>query len=166
MPTHNWINSLQLQAHPEGGYYKETYKSAEFIPQGGLPARFPGPRSFSTAIYFLLQGADFSAFHRLKADEVWHFYAGTTLRIHQISSEGEYEQKDLGILSGTSVAPQAVVHAGTWFGAEVLDKTSYALVGCTMAPGFDFADFEMPSRAELLGLFPKYQEVILRLTRV
>ena len=165
MSAQHWIDTLQLQAHPEGGYFKETYKSVEQIPLSGLPDRFPAARSFGTAIYFLLDRANFSAFHRLKADEVWHFYAGTPLRIHQITSEGEYLTMDLGILPEVGIVPQTVVSAGTWFGAEVLDKDSYTLVGCTMAPGFDFLDFEMPTRKELASLFPSHSEIISRLTR-
>lgn len=165
MTAKDWVQHLEMLPHPEGGYYKETYKSGELISLDGLPDRFSGPRSMGTAIYFLLEKEDFSAFHRLKADEAWHFYDGSTICIHQIDSEGNYTKQLLGKDLHSEAVPQTVVPAGTWFAAEVLDKSSFALVGCTMAPGFEFEDFEMPARAELQAMFPKYGELIERFTR-
>ena len=165
MTAKDWIQHLDMLPHPEGGYFKETYKSEELIPLEGLPSRFPGSRSMGTAIYFLLEKDHFSAFHRLKADEVWHFYDGTQLLLHQIDEEGKYHSQALGKDLNEGEAPQAIVPAGTWFAAEVVDKSSFALVGCTMAPGFDFEDFEMPARASLLTMFPQYSELIERFTR-
>ena len=165
MTAQDWIKYLELQPHPEGGYFKETYKSEESIPKEGLPDRFRGSRSFGTAIYYLLDGANFSAFHQLKADEIWHFYDGSQLVIHQIDVDGAYSQETLGKDMGNGELPQLLVKAGTWFGAEVVNKSSFALVGCTMAPGFEFADFEMPDRDVLLKRFPQHEKVIMRLTR-
>jgi len=161
----HWIKQLKLQLHPEGGYYKETYRSSENIPADGLPKRFSGERTFSTAIYYLLEKPNFSAFHRIKQDEIWHFYDGSSLTIHVISPKGEYAALKLGKKIEKGESPQIVVPAGTYFAAEVNNKSSYTLSGCTVAPGFDFADFEMPSRDDLLNLFPNHQTIINTFTR-
>lgn len=159
------IKQLELEKHPEGGWYRETYRSAEVVRGNGLPARFAGDRSFCTAIYFLLQSGQISALHRIKSDEMWHFYAGEPLTVHVITSSGDYYPLKLGYnISGGEVF-QGVVQTGCWFGAEV-SGDSYSLVGCTVAPGFDFADFEMGSREQLLKEFPEQAEIIQRLTTV
>jgi predicted cupin superfamily sugar epimerase len=161
-----WIDTLRLLPHPEGGYFRETYRAESSIAQEALPAGFDGPRSISTAIYFLLDGENFSAFHRLRSDEVWHFYAGTPLLIHVIKpGSGEYAEIELGADLDRGQAPQAVVRAGWWFACRVRDPESFALVGCTVAPGFDFADFEMARRGGLIQAFPQHQELIERFTR-
>jgi predicted cupin superfamily sugar epimerase len=160
-----WIDGLRLLPHPEGGFYRETYRSDEGIARAGLPGRFTGDRAFSTAIYFLLAGADFSALHRIKQDEVWHFYDGSTLVVHVIDPEGEYSAIKLGRRLEDGECPQAVVKAGCWFGASLAEADSYAFVGCTVAPGFDFADFEMPTREQFLNLFPRHEAIIRKLTR-
>jgi predicted cupin superfamily sugar epimerase len=160
-----WIDALQLRRHPEGGYYRETYRAAEALPKATLPARFSGDRSFSTAIYFLLEGADFSALHRIKQDEVWHFYDGSSLTVHVIDPAGNYTALRVGRDLEKGELPQAVVAAGCLFGATVNEPNSYALAGCTVAPGFDFADMEMPGREELCRLYPQHRELIERLTR-
>lgn len=161
----DWIEGLQLRPHPEGGYFRETYRSAETIARQHLPTRFSGDRSFSTAIYFLLQGDDFSALHRIKQDEVWHFYAGSTLVIYVIEPGGTLSLLRLGRNVRAGEMLQAVVPAGCVFGARLQDPHSYALVGCTVAPGFDFADFEMTTRQELVSLYPQHQALIAQLTR-
>jgi len=160
-----WIEQLGLIPHPEGGYYRQTYRSEITIPREALPAGFRGARPVSTAIYFLLAEQDFSAFHRLRSDEMWHFYAGAPLELHIISAAGIHLQ----ILLGGDVARkqilQAVVPAGCWFASRLHSENSFALVGCTVAPGFDFDDFEMARRAELTAQHPQYSEVIRALTR-
>ncbi|MGI9281742.1 MAG: cupin domain-containing protein [Endozoicomonas sp.] len=163
--ANGWIEALALQPHPEGGFFRETYRSEEVIFQDSLPDRFAGERSFSTAIYYLLEGNDFSAFHRIHQDEVWHFYDGASLTIHVISPDGSYSAAVLGrnILKGQ--APQFVVPGGCLFAVEVNDRSSFVLAGCTVAPGFDFADFEMPSAKQLLDSFPQHKALIERLTR-
>jgi predicted cupin superfamily sugar epimerase len=163
--ANTWIARLGLQRHPEGGFYRETYRAAEVVPQAALPPRFGGDRAFATAIYFLLTGADFSALHRIKQDEVWHFYDGSCLTVHVLDEAGGYTSVKLGRNALAGEAPQAVVRAGCLFGATVADPHSYALVGCTVAPGFDFADLEMPGREQLLRQFPQHQPLIERLTR-
>lgn len=160
-----WIETLELQPHPEGGWYREMYRASESIAQSALPARFAGERSFSTAIYYLLGPGDFSALHRIQQDELWHFYDGAQLVIDVIHPKGTAEQLHLGRNATAGEQPLAVVPAGSWFGAHVAEPDGYCLAGCTVAPGFDFADFEMPSRDELLELFPQHRAVIERLTR-
>lgn len=159
------INRLALERHPEGGWFRETYRSEGLIPSQGLPAEFTGPRSFATAIYFLLARGELSTLHRIKSDEMWHFYSGTSLTIHVISPTGDYQQLKLGPDIADDENFQAMVPAGSWFGAEVSPAGSYALAGCTVAPGFDFTDFELASRAELLRTYPEHQELIVKLTR-
>ncbi|MCI0453736.1 MAG: cupin domain-containing protein [Candidatus Dadabacteria bacterium] len=160
-----WIDALQLIKHPEGGYYKETYRSKEVIKQEHLPKRFSGNRNFSTAIYFLLIGHDFSAFHRIKQDELWHFYEGSSLTIHIIDQSDKYLEIKIGRNIEDGEALQAVVKAGCLFGTTVNDKNSFSLVGCTVAPGFDFEDFETPSRNELLRKYPQHKKIVEMLTR-
>lgn len=157
-----WIKQLKLEPHPEGGYYRQTYKSDLVI--DGLPG-FGGPRAASTAIYFLLEGQDFSAFHRLRSDEMWHFYTGSPLTVHVIDPAGEYSSLLLGSDPEVGQTFQAVVPAGCWFASHVADWKSCALVGCTVAPGFDFADFEMAKQEGLIVNYPQHREMIRRLTR-
>jgi len=159
-----WIEQLGLEKHPEGGWYKETYRSSETVSSDGLPDRFDGERSFCTSIYFLLSGDEFSALHRIKQDELWHFYGGDGLSVHVIDKSGAYSEKKLGANLEQGESFQHVVEAGDWFGASVAPG-AYALVGCTVAPGFDFADFEMPGRDHLLALFPMHSNIITKLTR-
>ena len=160
-----FIQHLELQPHPEGGFYKETYRSAGMISVYCLPPYFTGDRHQSTAIYFLLPQGVFSAFHRIKSDECWHFYEGDTLLVHVINLEGEYQCIRLGknILDGEVY--QAVVPAGAWFASEPGPESTFALVGCTVAPGFDFADFEMANSINLGKEFPQYRSLIERLCR-
>jgi predicted cupin superfamily sugar epimerase len=161
----SWIDGLQLRRHPEGGWFRETYRSDEVIATAALPSRFGGDRAFSTAIYFLLDGEDFSALHRIKQDEVFHFYEGAALTLHVIDPQGRYATVEVGRDLAGGELPQAVVKSGSVFGATVSDPRSYALVGCTVAPGFDFADFALPGRDELCRQFPQHRQVIERLTR-
>lgn len=165
MTAREWIDKLGLNRHPEGGWYRETYRSSEGISREHLPSRFDGDRVFSTAIYFLLESGDISALHRIRQDEVWHFYDGSPLTLHLISSEGEYSTLHLGRDLAAGQQPQVVTPTGFLFGATVDEPASFTLVGCTVAPGFDFADFEMPTREELCRLYPARRELIERLTR-
>lgn len=159
------ISYYGLLPHPEGGFYKETYRSVESINKSGLPERFGGDRNFSTAIYFLLEQGNFSAFHKIKSDECWHFYAGDALEIYVIHPSGEMQLIKLGKNIGNGETFQAVVPAGCWFASIPSDKTAYAFVGCTVAPGFDFADFELARANELLEVYPQHEALIRKLTR-
>lgn len=160
------IKHLDLQPHPEGGFFKETYRSnAVFQPNDEFYSG-AATRNYSTAIYFLLTKGNFSAFHRIKADEVWHFYQGDTLLVHCISPEGKYYTLSVGPQISATTQPQAVVPAGTWFASEVISTGEFALVGCTVSPGFDFQDFELANREALVEEFPQHAAIITRLTRV
>lgn len=157
------IEGLGLVRHPEGGWYRETYRCSETVPAGSLPERFEGDRSFCTAIYFLLEKDDISRLHRIKSDEIWHFYTGEPLTVHLLTPDREYTAIKLGNNLASGETYQAVVPAGCWFGAEVSGDGEYSLVGCTVSPGFDFADFEMGSVNSLLKQFPDHADLILRL---
>lgn len=164
MTAQEIIDKLNLQEHPEGGYFKETYRSEGMIPEASLEEKYKGDRNHSTGIYFLLTSEKFSAFHKINQDEMWHFYKGTSLKLHTISADGHYSFVIIGNDLEKGELPQHTVKGGDWFAAEVIDPNSYTLVGCTVAPGFDFADFVLPSKAELTSLFPQHQEVINKLT--
>ncbi len=160
------MNALEIVAHfdmaphPEGGFYKELYRSAGVIPNSALPQGYAGDRCFSTAILFLLRRGEYSRLHRIRQDETWHFYLGGGLRLVSISPQGESREVLLGqeLLQGQQV--QYTVPGGCWFGATPAPGTDYTLVGCTVAPGFEFADFELGERAGLEQAFPAVRELI------
>ena len=162
-PSEKWIKKLNLSPHPEGGYYKEIYRSNEILNQG-LPERYTGPRTFGTSIYYLLLSGQFSSIHRLKSDETWHFYYGSPLEIHIIHSDSSYEMIKLGNDVDKGENLQHTVHHGSWFGALPANKNSYSLVGATVSPGFDFEDFELGKREDLITLYPLHEEIIKKLT--
>lgn len=159
------IQNLELQKHPEGGYYKENYRSDRNIYYQSENLDFPNGRSFGTAIYFLLKENEFSAFHRIKSDEIWHFYEGFPLEIISIDVDGNLERQILGNNLKNGESFQATVKGGKWFASRLLKAETYALVGCTVAPGFDFQDFEMADRKHLIELFPQHEEIIKELSR-
>ena len=160
------ISHYNLLPHPEGGFFRQTYAASEQIQRDALPERFDGSRSFSTAIYFLLPFGNFSAFHRIKSDEVWHFYEGCSLHIHVIHPNGDYECLKLGSDMSNGESYQLVVPANAWFASEpVGDAGSFALVGCTVAPGFDFSDFELADAHKLVEQYPSHELLIKRLSR-
>ena len=162
-PPEYWINHLNLATHPEGGFYRESYRSGEKILLCGLPSRFDAPRNFSTAIYFLLRSEDRSLFHRIKSDELWHFHYGSTLNIYILANQTLTVAR-LGphIEEGDSL--QVMVPANSWFGAQLLSPNTYTLSSCTVAPGFDFKDFELADRAKLRQEFPRHVEIVDSLT--
>lgn len=159
------IGRLGLVRHPEGGWFRESYRSAETIAAAALPGRFTAARSLSTSIYFLLEQGDISAFHRIKSDELWYFHTGAPLTIHIISADGVYRAELLGGDLDAGAVYQAVVPAGSWFGAELAGDGAFALVGCAVSPGFDFTDFELAGRAALEQQFPGHAALIRRLTK-
>ena len=159
------IRDLKLEPHPEGGYFRETYKSNGEISREHLGPDFNGKRNFSTCIFFLLTSGMFSAFHRIRQDEIWHFYKGIPIRLHMITAEGEYANVLIGNEFDNGEIPQFVVPGGVWFAAETFGENGYSLAGCTVSPGFDFDDFEMADREELLARFPQHRAVIAKFTR-
>jgi predicted cupin superfamily sugar epimerase len=157
-----YVKLLELNPHPEGGWYKEMYRSTG--KHSGVD-EFPQGRNYSTAIYFLIEKNNFSAFHKIKSDETWHFYAGDALEVIEIDS--------IGVINKTIVGPdiqnghllQYTVPAGNWFASRVYNEGAFSLVGCTVAPGFDFRDFDMADREQLVNQFPDHLDVIRELTR-
>lgn len=159
------IGHYQMQPHPEGGYYLQSYRSSGSIPQESLPEGFSGPRLFSTAIYFLLEQGNFSAFHRIKSDECWHFYEGGCLHVHILYPDGRLNTVRLGPDISNGEVYQYVVPANCWFASEPAPDTTYSLVGCTVSPGFDFADFELADPTLLVKEYPSFTTLIRRLCR-
>ena len=155
------VAKLGLQPHPEGGYYAETYRSDETI---GPNPRYAGPRVVSTAIYFLLTAWSPSRVHRVHSDEIWHFYAGDALEMLQLHPDGRAETIVLGSDIARGQRPQIVVPRGVWQGVRVVPGGTYGLVGATVAPGFDFADFEMGARDDLMRDYPSHAALIEVLT--
>jgi predicted cupin superfamily sugar epimerase len=161
-----WIRQLQLTRHVEGGSFSEVYRSALTVAKPHLPGTFHGNRNISTAIYFLLESGQFSAFHRIASDELWHFYTGDALDIYEIdASSGKLTIHQLGPDPEKGQSFQTTITAGNWFASRVAAVGDYALTGCTVAPGFDFADFELAERAMLTAQYPEYGELIKGLTR-
>ncbi|GAA3598118.1 cupin domain-containing protein [Flavivirga amylovorans] len=160
------VDQLELQPHPEGGYFKEVYRSNGLINEDNLGEDFSGQRNYATSIYFLLTSESFSAFHRIKQDEIWHFYKGSPIKLHIISNDGIYSNTIIGNNMEKGQHPQFVVKAKDWFAAEVIDKNAYALVGCTVSPGFDFKDFELPERDTLISKFPEHKNIITAFSRL
>ena len=162
----NLIKILELEPHPEGGYFKETYRSNGIIKNSCLPSEFKGNRNFCTGIYYLLESQDFSAFHKINQDEMWHFYQGDAIELVTITEEGELNVVLIGSDIANNEQPQYVVPKNVWFAASVSKPNSYALAGCTVSPGFDFRDFELGSYEQLVDLFPQHEAYIKKFTRV
>jgi hypothetical protein len=159
------IRLLQLQPHPkEGGYFRETYRSAETVPGSALAARYGGPRSVGTAIYYLLTPTTFSALHRLRSDEVFHFYLGSPVRMLQLLPDGTGRTIVLGSDIAAGQQLQVVVPRGVWQGSLLEPGGEFALLGCTVAPGFDYADYDAGGRDLLVAQYPQFAEWIRKLT--
>ncbi len=163
MDAQDWIKHLNLLPHPEGGFYRETYRAEGILSIDAAPkAKL---RNYCTGIYFLLLDDNFSAFHRIESDEMWHYYGGGTLELFEIDADGILYRTLIGNDIKAGAVPQYVVKAGHWFASRVLGQQGFVLVGCTVSPGFDFEDFEMPERDALIQQFPHHQKVITELTR-
>jgi len=160
----DWIKKLQLTPHPEGGYYRETYRHPLLIQRSQLPAQYAGDRCLMTIIYFLLRGGQFSALHRLRSIESWHFYQGCPMILYFLDKTAAAQEVTLGPDIDTGQVLQVVIPCDTWFGARPADPQSYALVGCIVSPGFDFADFELAKRRKLIEEFPQHRKWIESLT--
>jgi len=159
LPSSYWIKKLQLIKHPEGGYYRETYKSS--IMTDKLEKR-----SIGTSIYYLLHFDDFSAFHKIDSDEIWHFYYGSSLTLFIIdNTDGQLSSIVLGNNIEKKENLEVIINKNFWFAAQVNEKYSYSLIGCTAIPGFEFKYFELGKRDKLLSLYPQNQEIIEQFTR-
>lgn len=158
------IKKFDLKPHPEGGYFRETYRSKGEINQSNLSHEYSGKRNHSTCIYFMLTSENFSAFHKINQDEIWHFYDGSPIELHTISPEGIHSEFIIGNELENRQTPQLVVPGGHWFASKVIEPNSYSLVGCTVAPGFDFDDFILPSREDLTNRFPLHKSLIEQFT--
>jgi predicted cupin superfamily sugar epimerase len=172
----DWIRQLGLSSHPEGGYFRETYRSADLLRHSGLPSRYNSDRISATGIYFFLGAGDVSKFHRLRSDEVWCYHAGRPLMVYIIEPDGSLQRFVLGIDLGKQQRPQIVIPHGVWFGACGVEAESeadaetqtqsalYTLVSCMVAPGFEFEDFELAAREDLLAAYPQHKDLIEQLT--
>jgi uncharacterized protein len=154
-----WVEQLELIPHPEGGYYREVYRSEGGIPAEDLGLTSGGIRSFATSIYFLLEHGNPSKFHRIAFDELWFFHAGSPISIHTLSPENGHQTMVLG----GDHPYQGWVPAHTVFGSEVEEPGGWALVSCVVAPGFDFKDFEILEQTDLLEAFPEHASIIKKL---
>ena len=161
-----WINHLKLTKHIEGGWFREVYQSELLLQPSQLPGVFPpnSDRHCCTHIYFLLEKNQFSALHRIKSDELWHFYAGDPLIIYEIETSGNLVEHNLGHDTQDDQRFFTSVKAGSWFGAKLRQEGTYALVGCTVSPGFDYADFELAEKEAMLSQYPQYAELVNSLT--
>lgn len=159
-----YIEKLGLESHVEGGAFKEVYRSQLVIPGNVLPQQFHGDRHAGTMIYFLLKHGQFSAFHRIASDEGWHFYDGAPLTVYEIRPDGMLHTHHLGRNLEAEENFYCTIKAGSWFGSRCNVPGGFSLVGCTVAPGFDFADFELGDREVLSAAFPEHRELIASLT--
>ena len=159
MTASQWIKHLNLQPHPEGGYYREVFRSEnEVVRSNGVDKK-----RACTSIYYLLEGGDFSGFHRIASDELWYFHKGAPLLIHAIDENGGYTAYELSDASKGSLS--VAIKAGLWFASEIPSKEGFALVSCAVAPGFEFSEFEMADRQELIDQYPKHADILDRLCR-
>lgn len=159
-----FVKKLGMAAHPEGGFYKETFMSEENISARDLNVKFEGSRILWTSIYFLLRDGEVSNFHRLKSDEMWYYHSGSPLTIYMINPEGKLITEQLGLNIEKGEKPQVLVPKDYIFGSA-MNNEGYALVGCMVSPGFQFKDFELFDRSFLLEKHPEYTETILKLTK-
>jgi uncharacterized protein len=159
------IALLNLKPHQEGGYFVETYRSLEVLSEKTLPSRYQGPRSFGTAIYYLLTPETFSSMHRLQSDEIFHFYLGDPIEMLQLFPDGSGRILTLGsdILHG--IQPQVVVPRGVWQGGKLLKEGKFALLGTTVSPGFEYVDCESGRRDDLIKSYPQFRDLIIALTK-
>lgn len=148
------MDLLKLQPHPEGGYYRETYRSE------GCVATSEGTRAYSTTIYFLLESGQFSAWHRIRSDEGWHFYQGVPLHVYVLEPGGGLRTILLGNRPENGESFQAIIPRGRWFASRPAEPGGFSLVGCTVSPGFDFADFEMAGAETLIASWPAHSALI------
>ncbi|WP_227939469.1 cupin domain-containing protein [Alkalihalobacillus deserti] len=150
-----WITHLGLEPHPEGGFFKRSFESKEEISEKA--------RKLYTSIYFLLRAGDVSHFHRLQSDELWYFHTGSSMSVHIIHENGDYEEAKLGLNADKGEVPQVLVPKHSIFGSSLSEEKSFSLVGCMVAPGFEYEDFELFTQKDLLNDYPQHEEIIKRL---
>jgi uncharacterized protein len=160
-----WIEKLNMTEHPEGGFFAPAFRASEQISRDGLPDRFAGNRAIVSSIYYLLKKGQFSTFHRLKSVEIWSFFEGDPLTIHVLDMHGALIEKRLGRNFDTGESFQIAIEPGSWFAAEQQGPGEFTLVGCTVAPGFEWEDMEIANWAELLARYPQHREIIEKLTK-
>ena len=160
LPAEKWIQELNLKPHPEGGFFAETYRSGIEVNQKELPRGFSGNRRLATSIYYLLRSGEISRLHRLRSDEIWYYHYGSSLKLILIDKEGKKKSRILGPRVDKAEHLQVLIPAGTIFAAEILESNSYSLFGCVVAPGFDFADFELFEKDDMLQAYPNLSDVI------
>ena len=160
-----WIEKLNLVEHTEGGFFAPVFRAPEYIDSHGLPARFKGNRTIVSSIYYLLQRGQFSAFHRLKSFEIWSFLGGDPLVIYILNPFGGLTEKRLGPNFDRGESFLAAIEPGNWFAAEQRGPAEFTLLGCMVAPGFEYEDMEIAGRDRLLAKYPEHREIIERLAR-
>jgi len=154
------ISTLDLQPHPEGGYYRETYRAELTLPTDALPDSYTGPRNACTGIYYLLTSGTFSAMHRVRSDELFHFYLGDPVDLLELSPDGQGRIVTLGSNPLAGQQPQFLVPAGAWQGTRLQLGGEFALMGCTVSPGFAFDDFDLATRTDLQAHWPAWADAI------
>jgi uncharacterized protein len=159
-----WIETLHLVPHLEGGFFGETYRSEQTLTLAPDGTRSEKVRALCSAIYFLLEAPTFSHLHRLKSDELWHFHDGSTLMVHSITPDGKYKRDLLGADPSRAQFPHLLVKKGTWIGAVVADDHGYSLVSCVVVPAFEYSGFELGSRQKLIRQYPQHEALIRMLT--
>lgn len=165
MEAHQVVETLGLTRHPrEGGWFKETYRSQDFIDATALPARYGANRVCSTQILYLITNEQYSRFHRVKSDEIFHFYLGQPAKLCVLSPDGQMQQLVLGNDITRGECLQAIVPAGHWQGVFPINENSWSLLGATVSPGFEYADFDEPERSVLLEKYPQHEELVIKLT--
>lgn len=155
-----WIQNLNLQPHTEGGFYREVYRCSIEVENNVLPTGYDGSRRLATSIYFLLRSGDVSRFHRLRSDELWYYHSGSAVKIVIIDQEGNKSTKMLGLKVEKAEQLQVLIPAGSIFGAEILEENSYGLCGCMVSPGFEFSDFSVFDKEDLIQAYPKHADLI------
>jgi len=159
-----WIEKLSLSPHPEGGYFNETFAASDIINTDNLQRDYKGSRKAYTAIYFLLKSGQISRLHRLKSDELWNYHSGSSVTIYLIDPDGKYREEKLGPNPDNGESFQIIIKAGCWFGATVDKSDTYSLIGCFVSPGFEYIDFELAEREELIKKYPEHNSIIQKLT--
>jgi predicted cupin superfamily sugar epimerase len=155
----HWIKHLNLQPHPEGGLYREVFRSVNQVTLLNAVAA----KQACTSIYYLLEQDDFSGFHRIASDELWYFHKGEPLLIHSIDEDGRYIAQELSDQPGGNLS--VVITAGLWFASEIPSKTGFTLVSCAVAPGFEFSEFEMAEKEALIARYPQHTDLLKRMCR-